>query len=61
MHSHSGEIPESEHEPVLLVEHVDGLRDAFLSFGAGVDVETGGEDHESEVLKRKNVWLRKSD
>ena len=50
--SHSGEVPESEHEPILLVEHIDRLRDALFSLAARVDVETRRENHEREVLER---------
>lgn len=50
--------PEREHEAVLLVNHVDADGNALLAFGAGVDVETGGEDHEGHVLQRELVGKR---
>ena len=50
--SHAGEVPEGEHEAVLLVVHVDRLGDTLLAFGARVDVQSGGEDHERHVLSR---------
>lgn len=47
----AGEVPEYEHETVLLVEDIPGLRDALLAFGASIDVQTGRQDHERGVLK----------
>ena len=50
---HSSEDPESKHEAILLVEHVDRLRNALLPLRTGVDVEPGREDHEGNVLDGK--------
>lgn len=50
--------PEREHEAVLLVNHVDADGNALFALGAGVDVETSGEDHEGHVLRSELVGQR---
>lgn len=46
MDSHSCHVPENEHEPELLVEHVPRLRDHVLGLGASVDIKSStGQEH----------------
>ena len=41
---------EDEPEDSLLVEHVPGLRNTFLTLAARVEVKPGGQNHEGHVL-----------
>jgi hypothetical protein len=46
---YAADVPEVEHPPEVLVEHVPGAGDAVLALGGGVGVQPVGHHHEEHV------------